>query len=345
MPGGWQTLDKPPLSAPEDIVLYELHIRDFSWYDEDVTPDYQGRYLAFTETESAGMQHLQALADAGLTHVHLLPSFDITTIPEWRHEQVEFDTELLASFPPDSDQQQAIIQADDDQDGFNWGYDPYHYSVPEGSYATNPDGPARILEYRAMVQALNEAGLRVVADVVYNHTSAAGQNPRSVLDRIVPGYYHRLNANGALETSTCCANTATEHNMMQKLMLDSLVTWATVYKIDGFRFDLMGHHMLEDMIAARDTLQGLTLAGDGVDGDAPSTSTARAGTSAKSPTTPAGSMPPNSTSPARASAALTTASATACAAAARSAACRNKALPPAFTRTPMTRTRAARRRS
>ncbi|MDT8307489.1 MAG: DUF3372 domain-containing protein, partial [Anaerolineae bacterium] len=268
MPDGWEKLEKPAVAAPEDIVLYELHIRDFSWYDEDVQPTYQGRYLAFTETESAGMRHLRALAEAGLTHIHLLPSFDITTIPEWAEDRVEPDPAELATYPPDSDQQQAIIQAIDDQDGFNWGYDPYHYSVPEGSYATDPDGPERIREYRAMVQALNEAGLRVVADVVYNHTSAAGQNPRSVLDRIVPGYYHRLNLNGGLETSTCCANTATEHNMMEKLMLDSLVAWATVYKIDGFRFDLMGHHMLENMIAARDTLQGLTLAEDGVDGDA-----------------------------------------------------------------------------
>jgi pullulanase len=268
MPEGWQTLDKPALAAPEDIVLYELHIRDFSWYDADVPEEIMGTYLAFTLDDSAGMRHLRALAGAGLTHLHLLPSFDITTVPEWRDEQVEIDPELLASYPPDSPEQQALINAVRDQDGFNWGYDPYHYSVPEGSYATDPDGPARIREYRAMVQALNEAGLRVVADVVYNHTSAAGQNPRSVLDRIVPGYYHRLNANGGLETSTCCANTATEHAMMEKLMLDSLVTWATVYKIDGFRFDLMGHHMVENMTKARDILQGLTEAGDGVDGSA-----------------------------------------------------------------------------
>ena len=130
-----------------------------------------------------------------------------------------------------------------DQDAFNWGYDPYHYTVPEGSYSTDPNGTKRIVEFRQMVQALHAAGLRVVMDVVYNHTNAAGQAQRSVLDKIVPGYYHRLSLDGALEMSTCCANTATEHAMMEKLMVDSLKVWATQYGVDGFRFDLMGHHM------------------------------------------------------------------------------------------------------
>jgi pullulanase-type alpha-1,6-glucosidase len=153
-----------------------------------------------------------------------------------------------------------------EHDGYNWGYDPYHYSVPEGSYATEPDGPARILEFRSMVQALNKAGLRVIMDVVYNHTHASGQNEKSVLDKVVPGYYHRLNSNGEVETSTCCPNTATEHTMMEKLMIDTLIIWATAYKIDGFRFDLMGHHMVDNMIKVRDRLHGLTMAGDRVDG-------------------------------------------------------------------------------
>ncbi len=150
--------------------------------------------------------------------------------------------------PPDSDQQQAAITAAEDLDGFNWGYDPFHYTTPEGSYATNPDGPTRIVEFREMVQALNQMGLRVVMDVVYNHTNAAGQDDKSVLDRIVPGYYHRLNDTGQVETSTCCQNTASEHNMMEKLMVDSLLTWATEYKVDAFRFDLMGHHSLANML-------------------------------------------------------------------------------------------------
>ena len=123
-----------------------------------------------------------------------------------------------------------------DADPFNWGYDPWHYTVPEGSYSTDPDGPARIREFRQMVQALDEAGLRVVMDVVYNHTSAAGQNARSVLDRIVPGYYHRLDGDGNIETSTCCQNTASEFNMMEKLLIDSVVTWARA--VQGGRLPL-----------------------------------------------------------------------------------------------------------
>jgi pullulanase len=173
---------------------------------------------------------------------------------------------VLASFPPDSDQQQALIGALRDQDPFNWGYDPFHFTVPEGSYSTDPDGPARIIEFRQMVQALNQTGLRVVMDVVYNHTHAAGQDEKSVLDRVVPGYYHRLNERGAVETSTCCANTASEHQMMEKLMIDSLVTWAVEYKVDAFRFDLMGHHMVDNMLNVRAALDALTLEEHGVDG-------------------------------------------------------------------------------
>src|SRR6185436_7521834 len=127
-------------------------------------------------------------------------------------------------------------------DCFNWGYDPLHYNAPEGSYASDAnDGAARVREFRAMVQALHEAGLRVGMDVVYNHTSASCQRARSVLDRVVPGYYQRLDADGAVEHSTCCDNTATENLMMGKLLLDSVVQWAVQYRIDSFRFDLMGH--------------------------------------------------------------------------------------------------------
>jgi pullulanase-type alpha-1,6-glucosidase len=138
--------------------------------------------------------------------------------------------------------------------------------VPEGSNATDPDGPQRILEFREMVQALNESGLRVVMDVVYNHTNSAGQNAKSVLDKLVPGYYHRLNGDGNVETSSCCPNTATEHAMMEKLMIDSIVVWARDYKVDGFRFDLMGHHPKSTLLAIRAALDGLTEASDGVDG-------------------------------------------------------------------------------
>ncbi|MCB8920246.1 MAG: pullulanase-type alpha-1,6-glucosidase [Ardenticatenaceae bacterium] len=266
MPDGWADLRKTGIAAPEDIVIYELHIRDFSAFDESVPEEERGTYLAFTHLDSDGMTHLAQLADAGLTHLHLLPSFDIATINETRSEWVSPDPATLAALPPDSEEQQTAVEADANSDGFNWGYDPYHYNVPEGSYSTDPNGPARIVEYRQMVQSLNDIGLYVVADVVYNHTNASGQSPKSVLDQIVPGYYHRLNDKGRVENSTCCQNTATEHDMMRKLMVDSVVLWAKAYKIDAFRFDLMGHHMKEDMLAVRAALDALTLEADGVDG-------------------------------------------------------------------------------
>ncbi|MCA9976488.1 MAG: pullulanase-type alpha-1,6-glucosidase, partial [Anaerolineales bacterium] len=264
-PEGWTAVSKPELAAPEDITIYEMHIRDFSIYDQSVPEEYRGTYMAFT-VDSDGMRHLAGLAEAGLTHLHLLPSFDIATINEDAAARAEIDPTELAGYPPNSEEQQALIGANRDQDGFNWGYDPFHYTVPEGSYSTDPNGVTRIVEYRSMVQSLNETGLRVVMDVVYNHTNASGQSQNSVLDKIVPGYYHRLSDTGRVETSTCCQNTATEHAMMRKLMVDSVVTWAKEYKIDAFRFDLMGHHMLADMLAVRAALDALTLEQDGVDG-------------------------------------------------------------------------------
>jgi pullulanase-type alpha-1,6-glucosidase len=227
---------------------------------------YRGTYKAFTLDGTDGSNHLEALAEAGLTHIHLLPVFDIATINENKTEWVSPDPAVLATYAPDSDQQQAAVTATEDLDGFNWGYDPFHYTVPEGSYSTNPDGATRVVEFREMVQSLNRDGLRVVMDVVYNHTNSAGQNDKSVLDKIVPGYYHRLNDRGAVETSSCCQNTATEHNMMEKLMVDSLVTWAREYKVDAFRFDLMGHHSKANLLNVRAALDALTVMQDGVDG-------------------------------------------------------------------------------
>jgi pullulanase-type alpha-1,6-glucosidase len=265
-PAGWAATAKPPLARFEDIAIYELHVRDFSVNDPFVPDELKGTYKAFTLQNTNGMDHLEALADAGLTHVHLLPTFDIATIDEDQSTWQQPDPAVLATYPPDSDQQQDAVALYQDVDGFNWGYDPFHYTTPEGSYATVSDGTTRIVEFREMVQALNETGLRVVMDVVYNHTNASGQSQRSVLDRIVPGYYHRLNGDGAVATSTCCANTATEHAMMERLMVDSLVTWARAYKVDGFRFDLMGHHSLANMLEVRAALDALTVAADGVDG-------------------------------------------------------------------------------
>ena len=265
MPAGWKTLTKPALAQGEDSTIYELQVRDFSITDETVPVEKRGTYLAFTEEGSAGMKHLAALAEAGLNTVHLLPTFDIATIEERRANQQQPACDL-ASMPPDSEQQQECVSAVADEDGFNWGYDPYHYTTPEGSYATDPDGTARTKEFREMVAALNRQGLRVVQDVVYNHTTSAGQAATSVLDRVVPGYYQRLNASGQVETSTCCANTAPENVMMGKLVVDSVVTWARDYKVDGFRFDLMGHHPKQNMLDVRAALDALTLEKDGVDG-------------------------------------------------------------------------------
>ena len=265
-PAGWSGLMKPMLAAPEDIVLYELHVRDFSVNDLTVPEALRGTFKAFATENTDGTNHLKSLAEAGLTHVHLLPTFDIASIDEDKTTWSQPDPAVLASFPPDSDQQQAMVASSDNDDGFNWGYDPWHYTTPEGSYATDPNGTDRIVEFREMVQALNEDGLRVVADVVYNHTNAAGQNQKSVLDRVVPGYYHRVSATGAIEMSSCCSNTASEHAMMEKLMIDSLVTWARDYKVDGFRFDLMGHHSRANMLNVRAALDALTVENDGVDG-------------------------------------------------------------------------------
>jgi pullulanase/glycogen debranching enzyme len=236
-PADWDRTAAPErVQAPTDAVIYELHVRDFSIGDATVRPDYRGKYLAFTLDDTVGLRHLRALAAAGITDVHLLPVFDFGTVPE---------RDCVTPQPvgaPDGETQQRSVSAVSERDCFNWGYDPVHYTAPEGSYATDPtDGAVRILEFRRMVQALHRAGLRVGMDVVYNHTYASGQDRWSVLDRIVPGYYHRLDEAGRVTTSTCCANTATEHRMMAKLMIDSVVTWAREYRIDSFRFDLMGH--------------------------------------------------------------------------------------------------------
>jgi len=266
IPEGWDELEKPVLKAPEDIVLYELHLRDFSINDETVPKDARGTFAAFTYLDSSGMQHMRTLAEAGLTHVHLLPVFDFATVNENKTEWSSPTFNELSAYPPDSEEQQSLVNETRTLDGFNWGYDPFHYTVPEGSYSTDPSNATRILEFRQMVSALNNIGRRVVMDVVYNHTNAAGQSQNSVLDKIVPGYYHRLNSNGAVESSTCCANTATENYMMERLMIDSVITWATAYKVDGFRFDLMGHHMKDNMVNLRQALDALTVETGGING-------------------------------------------------------------------------------
>ncbi|MFE6069091.1 pullulanase-type alpha-1,6-glucosidase [Streptomyces sp. NPDC056525] len=266
-PAGWRGLKKPAAVPLRDAQIQELHIRDFSVADPTAKADHRGTYLAFTDRTSKGSKHLRDLAASGTSYVHLLPAFDIGTIPEKKSDRTEPACDLKV-YAPDSEEQQACVAAAAAKDAYNWGYDPLHYTVPEGSYSTDPEGTRRTVEFRQMVQALNGNGLRTVMDVVYNHTVAAGQSDKSVLDRIVPGYYQRLQADGTVATSTCCANTAPENAMMGKLVVDSLVTWAKDYKVDGFRFDLMGHHPKANILAVRKALDELTLAEDGVDGKA-----------------------------------------------------------------------------
>ena len=252
MPAGWAAAPRPaPLASATEMSIYELHLRDFSVDDAGVAPDRRGKYLAFTEAESHGMRHLRALARAGLSDVHLLPVFDIASVPESGCTVPE-----VPQAAPDSLDPQAAVMAGAATDCYNWGYDPLHFSAPEGSYASSAaDGAVRIREFRQMVMALHRAGLRVGMDVVYNHLSASGQHPHSVLDRIVPGYYHRLDEAGNVATSTCCANSATEHRMMARLMLDSVRLWARHYRIDSFRFDLMGHQPREAMLRLKALLR------------------------------------------------------------------------------------------
>ena len=202
-----------------DAFIWEIHIRDFSNMLD--SSQYKGKYLAFTETGltnangvAAGVDYIKNL---GVTHVHLLPSYDYATVKEQ---------------DPDS--------------GFNWGYDPKNYNVPEGSYSTDPyNGEVRITEYKQMVQALHNQGIGVIMDVVYNHTFSATD---SCFHRIVPYYYYRYNANGTNMNASGCGNdTASERYMFRKYMVDSVTYWIEEYNLDGFRFDLMGLHDVETM--------------------------------------------------------------------------------------------------
>jgi len=260
-PAGWNTAPRPskPM-ANTDLVVYELNVRDFSVSDDSVPPAQRGKYGAFTEGNSIGMRHLRTLAAAGVTDLHLLPVFDFATVPERGCMTPQI------SGKPDGKDQQAAVTAQARNDCNNWGHDPLHFGAPEGSYASDAeDGAVRVREFRAMVMAVHAAGLRVGMDMVYNYTSASGQAAQSVLDRIVPGYYRRLTAQGAVETSTCCANTATatatatERIMMAKLMADTAAIWARDYRIDSMRFGLMGHQpraAMEQLQAAVDRAAG-----------------------------------------------------------------------------------------
>lgn len=285
-PKGWNNQQNVALNKPEDAILYEVHIRDFSATDKALSnPSYRGKYKAFTEQNSDGIKHIKRLKKAGLNHIHLLPAFDIGTVNEAPEQSIDLTStltevcqvapkvslclsplteaqyqqslgDILSSYDVASVDAQALVTELKTFDLYNWGYDPFHYTVPEGSYATNADGIARIIEFREMVQNLHNLGFRVIMDVVYNHTHQARMERTAVLDKIVPNYYQRLNPiTGDIEQSTCCDNTATERTMMAKLMTDSLVVWARDYKIDGFRFDLMGHQPKDTMLTAREAVR------------------------------------------------------------------------------------------
>ena len=253
-PAAWCENLSPVVDSDAARVIYELHVRDFSAADASVPPELRGTYAAFT-VDSFGTRHLRTLAGAGIDTLHLLPIFDVASVPENRADQRV--PEIPADASATSRRPQAAVTAVADQDAYSWGYDPYHWMAPEGSYARegHQDGGARTREVREMVGALHGMGLQVVLDQVYNHTAAAGQDPCSVLDRIVPGYYHRLAADGAIEMSTCRNNVATERAMAERLMIDACVAWVRDYRVDGFRFDLMGYHSVGTMARLREALE------------------------------------------------------------------------------------------
>ncbi len=280
-PEGWDEQTVSAIANPEDAVIYEAHVRDFSVNDASTSEANRGKFMAFTETNSLPMQHLAKLKQNGLTHFHLLPTNDIASINEDPANIVDLNNtvadlcakvatakvctdedpsatlrSVFESYNPYSNQAADLQKVLSGFDSFNWGYDPKHFNVPDGIYASNADGIARIKEMRAMVKSLHDIGLRVVIDVVYNHTNSAGLYDNSVLDKVVPGYYQSRDIRtGSVLQSTCCNDTALEHRMMDKLMDDSLMLWASEYKIDGFRFDIMSHGSKAQMLAAREKVR------------------------------------------------------------------------------------------
>ncbi|MGG7097195.1 type I pullulanase [Clostridium sardiniense] len=227
-PVGWNKDKKPEFKDPTDAIIYEMHIRDFT-IDNNSGANFKGKYKGVwepnTKTDSGVATGIDHLKELGITHVHLLPTFDYKSVDE---------TKL-------------------DEPQYNWGYDPEHYNCPEGSYSINPfDGDIRIKEFKDMVLNLHKEGLRVVMDVVYNHTY---ESENSLFNKIVPYYYYREDENGNLSDGSACGNeTASDRKMFRKFMIDSVVYWAKEYHIDGFRFDLMGLHDIETMKLIREEL-------------------------------------------------------------------------------------------
>lgn len=227
-PEGWDKDIRPPLKNFTDIILYEMHYRDFS-IDSTSGIKNKGKFLALTERGTVNPEGLKTgidhLKELGITHVHLLPSFDFGSIDE---------TKLY-------------------ENKYNWGYDPKNYNVPEGSYSTDPYKPeTRIREMKQMIQVLHKNGIRVIMDVVYNHTYVTdGSN----FNLTVPGYYYRHNPDGTYSDASYCGNeTASEREMVRRYIVQSALYWVKEYHIDGFRFDLMGIYDLETMNMLRDSL-------------------------------------------------------------------------------------------
>ena len=220
-PEGWESDRRPSLKSPADMIIYEMHHRDFS-VDSTSGIKNKGKYLALTEHGTMNSDKLLTgidhLIELGVTHVHLLPSSDYASIDETKLEE----------------------------NHYNWGYDPANYNVPDGSYSTDPYQPAtRVKEFKQMVQALHRAGIRVIMDMVYNHTF---NTVESNFERTVPGYFYRQKEDGTLANGSGCGNeTASERPMMRKFMIESVLYWIKEYHIDGFRFDLMGVHDIETM--------------------------------------------------------------------------------------------------
>ncbi len=210
-PENWHNDQRPVTKSPADLVVYELHHRDFSIARPEAK--HPGKFLALTEPWA--IEHLKAL---GVNAIHILPSYDYGSVDETRLNQPQY----------------------------NWGYDPVNYNVPEGSYSTDPYRPeVRIREFKQMVQALHKAGIRVILDVVYNHTYDI---EHSNFQRTYPDYFYRKTKDGAYSNGSGCGNeTASEQPMMRQFMLESVKYWIDEYHIDGFRFDLMGVHDIETM--------------------------------------------------------------------------------------------------
>ena len=210
-PAGWERDVRPVIKSPVDLVIYEMHHRDFSIARDGA--QYKGKFMALTEPWA-----IQHLTDLGVNAIHILPSYDYGSVDETRLNEPQY----------------------------NWGYDPVNYNVPEGGYSTNPYDPAcRILEFKQMVQALHKAGIRVILDVVYNHTYDIDH---SNFQRTYPDYYYRKNPDGTYSNGSGCGNeTASDKPMMRRFMLESVKYWINEYHIDGFRFDLMGIHDIETM--------------------------------------------------------------------------------------------------